>query len=244
MIIRSSHLRPIPSFLLPFTHSTTQLRTLTHDRSSPFNSVPLKDRPIPNPTPFVPNTETFLKLIGRNLAQYGPKIPSWRSLFTMSSEELKEVIPNPRARRYLQQWREKYRSGRHGVGGDLKFVKDGVAELRIAQVPQSAAFSSSSTATISPGMKKIVVNVPAGGSAADIPTVQLQPVKGVKIQGGSTIAGPHVLQLKGKGAKIEAKEGLWEIRQGRKLDGGERRQAEVRAKRRGEERRAATGAAR
>ena len=164
----------------------------------------------------------------------------------MSSAELKEVgIANPRARRYLQQWREQYRSGRHGIGGDLNFIKDGMAELRIVQVPTSAHFSSSaSTATLSPGMKKIVVNVPAGGSAEDIPAAQLQPVKGVKVQGGHTITGPHVLQLRGKGAKIEVKEGLWEIRQGRKIDGGERRQAEVRAKRRGEERRAANGEAR
>jgi hypothetical protein len=164
----------------------------------------------------------------------------------MSSEELKELgIGNPRARRYLQQWREKYRSGHHGIGGDLKFIENGVAELRIVQVPRSAPSSSTaSTATLSPRMKKIIVNVPAGGSAENIPAEQLKPVKGLTLKSGNTISGPHVLPLRGKRAKIEVKEGLWEIRQGRKIDGGERRQAEVRAKRRGEERRAANGGAR
>jgi hypothetical protein len=93
-------------------------------------------------------------------------------------------------------------------------------------------------------MKKIVVNVAAGGSAEGMPAEQLKAVKGVKIKSGNTITGPHVLQIRGKAAKIEVKEGLWEIRRGRKIDGGERRQAEVRAKRRGEEKRAASGGAR
>jgi hypothetical protein len=124
----------------------------------------------------------------------------------------------------------------------LQYIQDGFAELRIVEVPRSD--TTASTATLSPGMRKIVVNVPAGGSAEDIPLEQLKPVKGVKIKSGNTITGQYVLQMKGKKAKIEVKEGLWEIRQGRKIDGGERRQAEVRAKRRGEERRAANGDAR
>jgi hypothetical protein len=238
MVFRSAQLRPIPSFLLPFTQSTTPISTQVRKLHAGVQS-----RPVPKPTPFVPDTQTFLTLIGRNLAQYAPKIPTWKDLFTLNSKQLKELgIDSPRARRYLQQWRERYRSGRHGIGGDLRFVKDGVAELRIVEVPKSRA--TASTATLSPGMTKIVVNVAAGGSAESIPAEQLKPVKGLKVKSGNTIAGPHVIQLKEKAAKIEVTEGLWEIRRGRKIDGGERRQAEVRAKRRGEEKRAANGGAR
>lgn len=252
MIVRSPQLRATPSFLLPFTQSTTPLATQTRKLYvdtrkpkawEPAVSLPVKSRPIPRPTPFVPDTQTFLKLIGRNLGQYAEKISSWKDLFMLDSKELQELgITSARSRRYLQQWRERYRSGRHGIGGDLQYIQDGVAELRIVEVPISN--TTASTATLSPGMRKIVVNVPVGGSAEDIPAEHLKPVKGVKIQNGNTITGQHVLQMRGKRAKIEVKEGLWEIHQGRKLDGGERRQAEVRAKRRGEERRAATGSAR
>jgi hypothetical protein len=93
------------------------------------------------------------------------------------------------------------------------------------------------TATLSPGMRKIIVNVPTTGEA--VPVEQLVPVKGLRIKGARTIVGPHVQPLKGgRGAKIEVKEGMWEERRGHKIDGGERRQAEVRAKKRGEEKRA------
>ena len=236
MIVKSAQLRPIPSFLLPFTQSTTSTRVRNLHAG-------VQSRPVPKPTPFVPDTKTFLTLIGRNLAQYAPKISTWRDLFTLDSQQLKELgIDSPRARRYLQEWRERYRSGRHGIGGDLRHVKDGVAELRIVEVPKSG--STAATATLSPGMRKIVVNVATGGSAEGIPEEQLTPVKGVKVKGGNTIAGPYVIQLRGKAARIEVKEGMWEIRRGRKIDGGERRQAEVRAKRRGEEKRAASGGAR
>lgn len=239
MIVRSAPLRPIPSFLLPFTQSSTGVSTQARKLHAGVQA-----RPVPKPTPFVPDTQTFLTLIGRNLAQYAPKIPTWRDLFTLDSKQLKELgVDSPRARRYLLQWVERYRSGQHGVGGDLKHVEAGVAELRIVQVPVSRP--TTATATLSPGMKKIVVNVAAGGSVEGIPAEQLKAVRGIYVKSGHSITGRHVLPMKGKGrAKIEVKDGLWEIKRGRKIDGGERRQAEVRAKRRGEEKRAAGGGAR
>jgi len=231
MIVKSTHLRPIPSFLLPFTQSTTKVQAR-------YLHQHVKAKPIPPPTPFVPNTQTFLSLIGRNLAQHASKIPSWKALFSLTSTQLKELgIDPPRSRRYLLRWREKFRNQQYGVGGDFKFVKDGVAELRVAEIPVSG--HSAATATLSPGKRKIVVNVAAGGSAVKTPLVKSVPVKGVHIKGAHTIVGPHVQPVKGgKGAKIVVKEGLWEERRGHKIDGGERRQAEVRAKRRGEEKRA------
>ena len=234
MLLKPSQLRPIPSFLLPITQSTstttTQARCL-HQH--------VKASPIPRPTPFVPDAQTFLTLIGRNLSQHASKIPSWNALFSLTSAQLKELgVDPPRSRRYLLRWREKFRNGQYGIGGDLQHVQDGAAEVRVVEVPVSDY--SAATATLSPGKRKIIVNVAVGGSATDRPMEQLVPVKGLHIKGAHTIVGPHVQPVKGgKAAKIEVKEGLWEERRGHKIDGGERRQAEIRAKRRGEERRAA-----
>ncbi|KAG9234462.1 IGR protein motif-domain-containing protein [Amylocarpus encephaloides] len=228
MLIKPQQLRPIPSFLLPFAHSSPPARCLHQN---------VRAGPIPAPTPFVPDAQTFLTLIGRNLSQHATKIPSWNALFSLTSAELKELgIDPPRTRRYLLRWREKFRRGQFGIGGDIQHVADGAAELRVVEIP--APGRTTGTATLTPGMRKIVVNVPAGGSAL-IPREKLVPVKGFRIKGAHTIVGEHALPLKGGiAAKLEIKEGLWEERRGHKIDGGERRQAEVRAKRRGEEKRA------
>jgi len=197
----------------------------------------MKTPSIPPPTPFVPNVHTFLTLIGRNLSQHAAKIPSWRALFSLTSTQLKELgVEPPRSRRYLLRWREKFRNGQYGIGGDFKHVENGVAQVRVVEVPVSGHNAASTT--LSPGSKKIVVNVAAGGSATEKP-VDLVPVKGLHLKGAHTIVGPHVQPVKGgKAAQIVVKEGLWEHRRGHKIDGGERRQAEIRAKKRGEERRA------
>lgn len=142
-------------------------------------------------------------------------------------------------------------------------MKDGIAELRIVQVPTA---NNSVPATISrdAGMRKIVVNVeptvslppdPAhpereaekkkGGLMASLappPIIQnakaAQPAKGFKIVQGNAIAGTGVEYIKGHQgiARLRVKEGLWEQRRGHKVDGGERRRAMVRAKRRAQER--------
>jgi hypothetical protein len=230
MIVKSLQLRPIPSFLLPFTQSTkvTQVRYL-HQHMKPPS--------IPRPTPFVPDVQTFLTLIGRNLSQHAAKIPSWTALFSLTSTQLRELgVEPPRSRRYLLRWRENFRNGQYGIGGDFKHVENGVAQIRVVEVPVSGHDAASTT--LSSGSRKIVVNVAAGGSATEKP-VDLVPVKGLHLKGAHTIVGPHVQPVKGgKAAQIVVKEGLWEHRRGHKIDGGERRQAEIRAKKRGEERRA------
>ncbi|KAJ8066374.1 hypothetical protein OCU04_005441 [Sclerotinia nivalis] len=234
MILKPYQLRPIPSFLLPFTDSTTctQVRSLHYRMKAP---------PVPRPTPFVPDAQTFLTLIGRNLSQHASKIPSWKALFTLTSDQLRELgVEPPRSRRYLLRWREKFRKGQYGIGGDFQHIENGIAELRVVEVPSSSPRHSAATATSSPGQRKIVVNVPIGGSAENELAEQMVPVQGLGIKGAHTIVGPHVQPSKGGNtAKFVVKEGLWEDRRGHKIDGGERRQAEVRAKRRGEEKRAA-----
>lgn len=67
------------------------------------------------------------------------------------------------------------------------------------------------------------------------------PVKGVRQLGAYGIHGSHVELVKGSGgstAVIKVKEGIWEHVRGHKVDGGERRKAQVRAKRRAAERKA------
>ncbi|KAI9842433.1 MAG: hypothetical protein M1838_003143 [Thelocarpon superellum] len=207
---------------------------------------------IPAPTAFVPDADTFLTLIGRNLRQHASKIPSWEALFSLSGPQLRELGVEPaRDRRYLLRWRERFRQGDFGVGGDLHSVVDGVAELRAVQTPRvktaTAAGSTqtssvTSTSSAPPGTKKVVINV--APEARDGPPAQaeaaLRPVRHLSVQGARTITGPHVQAVRGtrgRVARLVAQEGLWEQRRGRKIDGGERRRAEVRAKRKGEERR-------
>ena len=68
------------------------------------------------------------------------------------------------------------------------------------------------------------------------------PIQGVHYKPGRGIMGSHMRIVKGTQGHvgiIEVKEGMWEHRRGQKVDGGERRKAEVRFKRRSAERRAA-----
>ena len=222
---------------------------------------------IPKPTPFVPDVPTFLTLIGRGLSAHASKIPSWEALFSLSSAQLREAGVEPaRARRYLLWWRERFRNGVTGIGGDISKVKDGVAELRIAEVPSQSPSDAVATLTRSKGMRKIVVNVepsvalPKDAEAAAkegegeeangekprramhallrLDDVDVKPVSGVKIVAGDSIAGTGVEAVKGYHgvARLRVTEGLWEERRGHKVDGGERRKAEVRYKRRAQER--------
>lgn len=239
MIVRPTQLRHIPSFLLPLAHPVTPTiwTRFLHQR--------IATPPIPSPTPFVPDTKTFLTLIGRNLSQHASKIPSWEALFSLTSTQLKELgVEPPRSRRYLLRWRDKFRNGQFGIYGDAKSVVDGTAEFRIIEVPRNIKDPTKfplATATTSPGMRKVIVNVPVGAKLEDLPEDQITRIEGLKIKGADTIAGSHVQPVKGlKGvAKIVIKEGLWEDRRGHKIDGGERRQAEVRAKKRSEEKKQA-----
>jgi len=109
--------------------------------------------------------------------------------------------------------------------------------VRVVEIPSSRKIAS---ATMSPGIKKIIVNTPAGAEPSDLPFEDLKPVKGLKLKNARIITGPYVQPIKGdrEAASIIIQEGMWEDRRGHKIDGGERRQAEVRAKRRSEERKA------
>lgn len=118
-------------------------------------------------------------------------------------------------------------------------MEDGAAQLRVLELPPLAS-DTATPATSLLNTKRIVVNVGGSATNSDGTPAEMVPVRGLQVKGVRTIVGPHVQPLKGgQGAKIEIKEGLWEQRRGHKVDGGERRKAEVRAKRRGEAKRAA-----
>ncbi|KAI1647252.1 IGR protein motif-domain-containing protein [Daldinia loculata] len=183
---------------------------------------------IPSPTPFVPDVQTFLTVIGRGLSQHASKFPTWEALFSLTSDQLRELgVEPPRTRRYLLQWRQRFRLGQYGIGGDLQHVEDGKADLRILESDRDV---------VNP--HKYVVNVPAGRSVKDCSLDEMSRVRGYKVVGAKTIVGPYALPLKGgEGVRVSITEGMWEDRRGHKIDGGERRRTEVRYKKRIAERR-------
>ncbi|KAJ5591776.1 uncharacterized protein N7459_002145 [Penicillium hispanicum] len=205
---------------------------------------------VPPPTPFVPDVQTFLTLIGREMSKHASKIPSWEQLFSLNSNQLRDLGIEPaRQRRYLIRKREKFRNGLYGPGGDLEQVVDGVAQLRVVEVPDESkgvpegtqGARNVSSATLTPGMTKAIVNIAPGVTVyKHKPSVQLKKFAHMKIHRGSKIMGPFLQPIKGthgSAATITVQEGMWEDKRGHKVDGGERRQVEVRAKKRLEERR-------
>lgn len=244
MILRRPRPQVLPSFLLQCPHRHPQCLRQLHQQVSASR--------IPPRTPFVPDSKTFLTLIGRSLLQHAAKISTWESLFSLTSKQLRELGVEPaRSRRYLLWWRDRFRKGIHGIGGDLQHVVDGVAEIRVVEVARkrspvspSAMDTATATATASPWKKKVVVNLPPGTPSTEKAAEGVKNVSGVKVLGAHTIVGPYIEPVKGTNgtvARIRVKEGMWEERRGHKVDGGERRKAEVRAKRRAEERRNASG---
>jgi hypothetical protein len=235
MILR----RPLLNATSAVSVSKACVRNLQH-------SIPM--RPVPKPIPFIPDHTAFLSAIGRGLSAHATKIPSWEALFTLTSPQLKELGVEPaRSRKYLLHWREKFRNGEFGVGGDCQHVTDGVAELQVVQAPVApnpalgntiSPRSATATATRDPGTRRFVVNVPVGATAPAEPAETAQRVSGVIVKGAKTIKGSFVEPVKGgegRKARIRLQEGIWEVRRGHKVDGGERRKAEVRAKRRAAE---------
>lgn len=85
--------------------------------------------------------------------------------------------------------------------------------------------------------KKLVVNVPMDAEDASAVT-NLKPIQGMKVRGAQTIVGPYVQPVKdsqGSLAIIKVQEGMWEVKRGHKVDGGERRKLQVRRMRKIEE---------
>ncbi|KAI9831300.1 MAG: hypothetical protein M1826_003739 [Phylliscum demangeonii] len=201
-------------------------------------------RGLASPTPFVPDATTFLKLIGRNASRYVSKFPTWESLFSTSGAQLRELgIEPPRLRRYIMRWREKFRHGQYGIGGDLTEVVKGVAHLRIIDLPVAprpvvdgpslSGDAASVSPARSPARRRIVVNVAPGALLPSVPLDQVKPVIGMQVAHGKQIQGPYADPIQGtRGlvSRLAVAEGMWEDRRGHKVNGGERRRKEFLAK--------------
>ena len=129
------------------------------------------------------------------------------------------------------------------MGGDLQNVKDGGAEIRIVEIPLAKLAPSESRSTSPaiglPRTKRVIVNEPPEVLEKSPALQHLKPVDGMKVVGARTIVGPYVQPVKGTSgsvATIKVQEGMWEVRRGVKVDGGERRKLQVRRKRLLEER--------
>ena len=138
-------------------------------------------------------------------------------------------------------WRDRFSKGVFGIGGDLQHVKDGQAELRIVEFPApdnpKPSRSTAKSPLVAPKMQRMVINEAPGNTARALETVK--PVEGMRIVGARTIVGPFIELVKGSSgsvAKIDVQEGMWEVKRGEKVDGGERRKVQVRRKRLLEER--------
>ncbi len=218
----------IPSALGLLLRPCTQITTTPIAIPAALRWASSKAPRVPPTTPFVPDVDTFLTLIGRGLKQHASKFPTWEALFTLNTEQLRELgVEPPRTRKYLLRWRQRFREGRFGPGGDIKHVQNGTAELKVLEVEKDPIKTL-----------RFAVNVPPGKKVEDTAAEDLVRVRGYKIEGVRTITGPYALPMKGGGAKLTITEGMWEDRRGHKVDGGERRRAEVRFKRRVAERKA------
>lgn len=262
MALRPPTLTSLPSRLLKTTTFQQQCLRRLHSKNSTPDAETTTDTTqhtplVPQPTPFVPDVPTFLSLIGRQMSKHTSKLPTWDDLFTMSSTQLRSAGIEPtHQRRYLLRWREKFRRGEYGIGGDLKNVVDGAAEVRVVEVPmkpsnravtraaQKGQEQDKVTATITsnPQMMYRVVNLlPGETEVKDVESLPPKPY-GFKLYNRKKVRAPYMEAIpgtNGMAGRLVVKEGMWEDKMGRKVDGGERRRAEVRAKKRSEERKKA-----
>lgn len=130
-----------------------------------------------------------------------------------------------------------------------------MAHLRVVEVPElpkatQANGSEYVSTSQTPGMKKLLLNVPEGSTsymlAPGQTTADLKKPNGYTLKNGF-ICGPYAQPLKladGGGAVVKVREGMWEDLLGKKVFGGERRRAETLHKMGVAEHRKATGTAR
>ncbi|CAK7197683.1 telomere length regulation protein [Sporothrix eucalyptigena] len=250
-------------FAQPFSSSSCSLFAYSQNplSSKSSKSATSFQNQVPSPIPLVPDVATFLSVIGRNMKQHTAKFPSWEALFTLTSTQLRELGIEPaRDRRYLLSWIQRFRDGRFGIAGDFQFVRNGVAELRVSEsvdpenplvvrkfvlnvpVPPEAQTAAEGEAAAEGGEGEALAAENAPAEVNQDYDLNAQPVRihGYRVVGAKAIAGPYALPLKNQaGSRVTVVEGMWEHKRGRKIDGGERRRAEVRFKRQVAERRAA-----
>jgi len=222
MIVKSRN--AVHTVLPPPTH---QSRIASQSRFMQTPSRLLESRP----TPFVPDAQTFLTLIGRNLSQHASKIPFMESLFSLTSAQLKEL--GIELHGVDDTYFDGVRSSNGPVWswGDFKYVKTG-KHRSVCGGPSFWEYPA--TATLSAGNARCV-NWVAGAVLLRSRRSNLYRPR-LAYKGAQTIVGPHVQHSGRETARLWSRRAVGDQR-GHKIDGGERRQAEGASKERGEERR-------
>lgn len=182
---------------------------------------------VPSPTPFVPDVSTFLKLIGRDCKQFESKIASWETLFASSSKQLRALgVEPPRTRRYILNWREKFRRGDYGVWGGLTHVDNGIAELRVADKGgKKVILNTLPSTSTGDAVESTTESVEHAGGLRPTASAGAEATREAKVVFPDVVSGPRCLHVKGtRGtvARVQVEEGLWEHKRGYKVAGGER----------------------
>lgn len=84
--------------MLRFLRLATPLRHLSTTRT-------------PQPSSEVPDVQSFLTKIGRNMSQYSGQFDTWQSLINARGKTLKANGLDVRDRRYLLGWIERFKQG-------------------------------------------------------------------------------------------------------------------------------------
>ena len=119
----------------------------------------------------------------------------------------------------------------------MKNVTDGLAELRVVEIPADTPGPVTSQESVPAALlgqvKRMVVNETTETLARKSDPQELEPIDGMQVGGAGMITGAHTSHVKGargRVAVIKREEGMWEVRRGHPVDGGERRRKAVRRK--------------
>ncbi|TID21042.1 hypothetical protein CANINC_003537 [Pichia inconspicua] len=106
--------------------------TFTRLFSSTCSLLRASTSSIPKPTDQIPDVQTFLTKIGRNTVEYQSAFPTWDSLFTATSKDLKSAGVDVPARRYILHQVEKFKRS-NDVQPTSKSVKKNGGERKFNQ---------------------------------------------------------------------------------------------------------------
>lgn len=87
------------------------IRTNSLLRSSLASQLRFKSTFVPQPTPLIPDVTAFFNKIGRGTIEQVEHFPTWESLFTTSSFEMKEKGLDIQTRKYILKQVEHLRQG-------------------------------------------------------------------------------------------------------------------------------------
>ncbi|GME89767.1 unnamed protein product [Ambrosiozyma monospora] len=103
-----------PFLLRQFSSCSIKLQEAQAETSQPEQQQPQisSTKPIPQPTKEVPDVNTFLAKIGRDMTEHADLFENnWEKLFTISSKKLRDSGVDCQARKYILYWRDQFSKG-------------------------------------------------------------------------------------------------------------------------------------